>query len=260
MKNNKQQIIINKIKNILSSDNRIKLAFVTGSAANDELTELSDIDLWIITKEENDLNKIVADISLLFQNKIKIKHIYRSTEHHYFVILKNQIQIDLNIASSALFYSLTQNKNKKIIYDPHFCSITKNKKEIKKNCQTINNLLVIGYTTLARTTSKYFKNNFFVVVRFIDNIRNNIIIPLIPFTETEKMPNPITLDVNNLSHYTKKEFLKTFPKPIKKDCYQAILSTLNLLDRFNNSSNKDIFLTNLSKKIKKVLKSTNLCK
>lgn len=255
MKKSKQEITIDKIKTILSNDNRVRLVFITGSMANDNLTELSDIDLWIIIKEENDLNKIVFDISIFFKEKLDIKHIYRSTEHHYFIILKNQIQIDLNIISSALYYSLTQINNKKIICDPQLCLIKKNKKEIIKYQKSIHDLLIIGYTTLARATSKYLKNNYFVVVRFIDNIRNNVIMPLIPFIETLKLPNPITLEVNNLSNKTKKEFLKTFSKPIQKDCYQAISSTLKLLDQFQTKLDSDIYLTNISKKIKTVLKS-----
>jgi predicted nucleotidyltransferase len=155
MKKNKlynKKFLTNMVKK-LSTDTRISKIFLLGSYGHKgKSTMLSDLDLWIILSEESGLNSFKNELEIIFNKFGRLYGVYESTAHHFFIIYKEYLQIDLNLASSATYCNLTNPKNKKILFSSTFVKKHKIKEDNKVKFR--ENLLN-GFTTLERGMSKY---------------------------------------------------------------------------------------------------------
>lgn len=227
--------VIKHIARLLADDARVHSAFLTGSQAHGTATALSDIDLWIVLHEESGLNAFIREVPQYFLSAGKISGWYRCTEHHYFVTFSSGIQVDLNLVSAATYFSLGSTGKRTMLVDQRLAAVPKAPSQAAVYRNEIEHLLHVGYTTLGRAVSKYTKADYFVVLRFLDAVRQSSILPLLPFTESERIPNAVTLNVERLSPRVRTPFVKTFGQPTAAGCRTALLSCLDLLDYLSDT-------------------------
>lgn len=238
----KKSDILAKIARVLKDDERIQTIFLLGSLQKGKASPVSDIDLWVIIFEESAINTICKELGVLFAKAGALLGIYECTAHHYFLIYQNGVQVDLNLISAASYWNVVGSKNKTVLFDRTLSLTKKNPHVIKNKSKDISRLLLIGYTTLERGVSKFIKKDYFVVIRFLDAVRHNSIIPLLPFFEKEKIPNAVSLNIDNLSAEVKQMFIHSYAKPVEINCRESLINCLLLLDliakKVNNNSYK----------------------
>lgn len=228
-----------KITDALKDDERIQAIFLLGSMQKGRATPISDIDLWIILFEESGINTICEELNAIFSKPGILLGIYKCTAHHYFIIYRKGIQVDLNFVTAASYWSIIDSKSKTILFDRTLSLAEKNPRTIKNKSEDISRILLVGYTTLERGVSKFLKKDYFVVVRFLDTARHNSIIPLLPFFEKEKILNAVSLKLDNLSDEVKQLLIHTYAKPTEASCRESLLNSLKLLDFIAKKVNTD---------------------
>lgn len=229
MKKNKpyNKKFLTEIVRKLSTDKRISKIFLLGSYGHKgKPTIFSDFDLWIVLSEETGLNSFKNELEIIFNKFGRLHGIYESTAHHFFIVYKEYPQIDLNLTSSATYYNLTNLKNIKVLFSSTFIKKHKIKEEPLIN---IRRNLLNGFITLERSMSKYIKRDYFVIPRFLENIRMNTILPFLSFLNKNRDINVANLKLNGLSKKQKLLLINTFAKPEKNSCLSAIENMSQLL-------------------------------
>jgi predicted nucleotidyltransferase len=249
----KKSDVLSNVTGVLKHDERIQSIFLLGSLQKGKTSPVSDIDLWVILSEESGINTICKELNILFAKTGVLLGIYECTAHHYFIIYRNGVQVDLNFVTAASYWSVVSSKSKTVLFDRTLSMGEKNSRLIKNKSADISRLLLVGYTTLERGLSKFIKKDYFVVVRFLDAVRHNSIIPLLPFFEKEKIPNAVSLNIDNLSAEVKQLLIHSYAKPVENSCRESMTSTLLLLDliakKVNNNSYK-LYSVRLNKLLK----------
>jgi len=226
----KKDSVLSNVTGVLKNDERIQAIFLLGSLQKGKTSPVSDIDLWVILSEESGINTICKELNALFSKTGVLLGIYECTAHHYFIIYRNGVQVDLNFVTAASYWSIIGSKNKTVLFDRTLSLAEKNLRAVKNKTEDISRLLLVGYTTLERGVSKFLKKDYFVVVRFLDAVRHNSIIPLLPFFEKEKIPNAVSLNIDNLSAEVKQLLIHSYAKPIEISCRESLINSLLLLD------------------------------
>ncbi len=225
-----QKKVLTKIVNSLEKDQRVGSIFVTGSLKNKKITDFSDIDLWIIFSEESGLNIFKQEIASVFSKFGIINGVYDCTAHHFFVVYKNGVQIDLNLVSAAQYFSIKSDDGKtKILFDRQLYLSDRSKFLEEHKNYHLKKYLLIGYTTLERCVSKFLKQDYFVAVRFLDSVRHNAILPLLPFVEDQRISNAVALEIERLSPKIKELFIRTYSKPTFRGNLESMMATLEIL-------------------------------
>ncbi len=230
----KQKLVISKVRSILQNEPAVELMFVLGSVSKGDLSSLSDIDMWLVLVNETALNSFanMDEIKKIFAKTGSILGIYRTTAHHFFVTYRNGMQIDLNLISEATYHNIQKMPKYALKYDSKPSFRVKSKYKPEKDKASVENLLLTGYTTLARGCSKYNNKNYFLTLKFIDTVRQSSILPLIPFFEKQFILNSINLNLKSLSKPVQQLLTNTYGKPIQDECNKALLSSKQLLDLF----------------------------
>jgi predicted nucleotidyltransferase len=233
---NYRAFVENKLARHFANDQRVLMAFLTGSSNDDSATPFSDLDLWLILAEESGINAIKREIAAIFQRLFPIKGIYECTAHHYFVVLQSGLQIDLNLATAAQYFSLSNKHYKKIIIDRNRL-LTSFQQASREDRETFaKEKLLIGLTTLERGVSKFLKRDYYVCIRFLDSVRNAATLPLLPLIDDIALASMVALDVNDLSPTIKALFEYTFAAPNQASCLRALKAQLHLLQMASQKS------------------------
>lgn len=253
MDRNLADTICKKITSSLEKDERICSVFIEGSLKYKNNNKFSDIDLWLIFSEEFGINSFKEEILRIFSKFGVIVGIYDCTAHHYFIVYGNGIQIDLNLITAAQYFSIKNNDNEiNVLFDRQlYLSSRVDFLEEAKQAYA-RKLLLVGYATLERALSKFIKSNYFVVVRFLDTIRHNSILPLLPFVENQKISSAVSLEIEKLSKEVQDLFIQTYSKPTRESNIESLLASLNLLKIIANKLKIEDF-NNQNEKIEKVL-------
>lgn len=244
--------ILDLLVGVFKSDEQIHSIFITGSMNyKTSTTPLSDIDLWIILYEESGINAIKKQLEGIFNKVSPVRMMYQCTAHHYFIIFKNGVQVDFNMATAASYYSLL-NPHKKILADSRRSHEKKTVTTAAKHKLFVAEQLLIGYTTLERTVSKFLKGDYVVTIRFLDGIRSNVIFSLLPFVENVDIPNVVTVPLDKLSGPVKEQVVTSYAQPTKESCFQAIQAVLSLLDYITKKT-KSHGVQDIHKKLSTIL-------
>lgn len=219
---------------LLKQDPRVDAIFLTGSARNGGTTIFSDLDLWVVFSSEANLNSFCAGIHDFSGKVAKVRGIYSCTAHHFFVVYEPSIQIDLNLITSAQFYSIRNNKNI-FVYDRKlFLKNSKSSSNYTSKQNEARKLIFHGYTSLERGISKYLRGDYFATTRFLERIREDIVIPLFNTVGILKMKSPINLNIEKLNDSISNSFMKTYTAPNKSKCADGIKATSQLLSIIAN--------------------------
>jgi hypothetical protein len=248
--------LINCVNALISKEKSVLFYWVGGSEKFGKSHLLSDIDMWIVVKNESDIFTS-KEVKGILGKAAPLKGIYQSAPGHYFITFNGNLQLDLNIVSSTVYHNVK--KAPKIAINPPPNSArdrsTKIEGDYKKLQASPEDLLLFGYTTLARAVPKYSKSNYFVTCRFIDDVRNNALIPLFDRTKIQIQKTPISFSVNRLPANLKNLFLHTFPKPEKSSCKMALNCSVELLDFFSKETGQKKF-KQFSKQINQYITKT----
>ncbi|MBI4155246.1 hypothetical protein HY498_04135 [Candidatus Woesearchaeota archaeon] len=220
-----RKLIFNTLIRILKRDERIDLATISGSDASKKTTEISDIDLIVILKEESLFDLFIKDIWDIANNCGELISIYNTTPYHYFLIFKRGIIVDLNIITNALFWTL---KKSRILFDKKGFISSKFYK-IPISDEYINQLILSGFVGIIRAINKLKKKDYWVIPRFINFVRENSILPLIKVLNKDKIENITNLNLDKFPKKLKYQVYQTFAKPFEKDSNKAIISTFYIM-------------------------------
>lgn len=224
----RKDIIFKAFADRLKKDDRVSGLFLTGSANNGTSTIFSDLDLWVIFTDESGLNSFRNGIASWANAVAKVRGIYECTAHHYFIVYKPSIQIDLNLVTSAHFFSI-KNSKKKFIFD-HKLFLENRKKARKRTLRfAANDFLFQSYTTLERCASKLLKGDCSAAVCFLNRIREDFLIPLFKIAGIQKIATPKSLNVQKLSSGLRELFIETYANPTERSCAQGIRAVSAIL-------------------------------
>lgn len=253
MDHNLADKISKKITFSLKKDERISSVFIEGSLKHKNVTNFSDVDLWLIFSEESGINSFKEEISKIFSKFGIITGIYDCTAHHFFIVYNDGVQIDLNLITAAQYFSIKNIESEiNVLFDRQLYLSGRSVFLKKSKNFYARKLLLVGYATLERALSKFLKCNYFVVVRFLDSIRHNSILPLLPFIENQKIPNAVSLEIEKLSSEVQELFIQTYSKPTRESNIESLRASLNLLGMIASRLEINDF-NNQNDKIEKVL-------
>lgn len=214
----------------MEKDERINSIFVAGSLKTDAFTDFSDIDLWLIFSEESGINSFKEEVVKIFSKFGIIMGVYDCTAHHFFVVYKNAVQIDLNLITAAQYFSIRNDSGEnQVLFDRQLYVLERGQLTARKKEEHVRRLLLVGYSTLERSLSKFLKENYFVVVRFLDGVRHNSILPLLSFTTGQKKPSAVSLKMDSLGPGLKALFIKSYAKPTRESGLEGLGASLELL-------------------------------
>lgn len=244
--------ILDLLVGVFKSDEQIHSIFITGSMNyKTSTTPLSDIDLWIILYEESGINAIRKQLEDIFSKVSPVRMMYQCTAHHYFIIFKNGVQVDFNMATAACYYSLI-NPHKKILADSRRSHEKKTITTAAKHKAFVADQLLIGYTTLERAISKFLKGDYVVTIRFLDGIRSNVIFSLLPFVENVEIPNVVTVPLDKLSKNVKESVVASYAQPTKESCKSSINAIMTLMELITKKT-KSRGVQDIHKKLSTIL-------
>lgn len=224
-----KKIIFRAYVDHLKNDDRVSGLFVTGSSKNGNVTSFSDFDLWVIFSDESGLSSFCSNIVSFADSVGAVRTIYQCTAHHYFIVFKPSVQIDLNLLTSAQFFSI-RNAEKQILFDRKCFLRGQQKNESKSEKRTAAvRLLLQGYTTLERCASKLLKKDYFVTVKFLERVREDCLIPLFQISGIQKITTPISLKPERLNNKVRDLFIDTYANPTQNSCARGIEATSLLL-------------------------------
>lgn len=234
MPNNSKKIIFHAFADHLKNDRRVSGVFVAGSEKNGGTTIFSDLDLWAVFSDESGLNSFSAEIREVAGSIGTIRGIYQCTAQHYFIVYKPSIQIDLNLLTSAQFFSIKSAKKRFVFDRRHFLDDSQKNKTAKARRNACSDFLFQGYTTLERCASKYLKNDYFVAVKFLEVIRENCLVPLFKIAGIQRLATPISLNLESMDNSLRNIFMATYAKPARSSCAEGIEATFLLLLKISN--------------------------
>ncbi len=239
---------IDKIKEYYASSIYVHSIYLAWSYNEDKQNLWSDIDLWIVCYEESHLKifveMIVHDMKLIYD----ILWRYRPIYYHYFFILSDYKQLDINIVSHAQFCSMQ--KSLKMISKNHIES--SDVSGIWNNKISLQQLIQMIYAEIERTIPKIIKWEYVVAVRFITGIRENLLMQLMALTGIIKYNNKADINIQHTSTGVVECFYDTFCRPEKNSIsigVKAILNILEIICEENNLNEYDI----QKEKIQKIL-------
>jgi predicted nucleotidyltransferase len=223
MKLSKKQLLFN-IKAHLSGIDEVYQAFISGSTSLGKESVFSDIDLWIVFREESGLKSYLNNLGQLLPYTFIIEVIENCTPTHFFIHLEDGWQIDLNLTTAAEYHSLTS-QNKLIIINRLPSSISQ--RDIAQAT-----FLVKGIGLLERTFSKFETKKYAQVARFSMAVRDQFIIPLLAANDVVR-PNSIAeFDITQLNPILKKIINLLYPKPSHRETKRFLLLSLLLVKKY----------------------------
>lgn len=222
--------MLSKVSTFLEKDERINSIFVAGSLKTEAVTDFSDIDLWLIFSEESGINSFKEEVTKVFSKFGILMGVYDCTAHHFFVVYKSGVQVDLNLITAAQYFSIRNDSGEnQVLYDRQLYVLERGQLAARKKEEYIKRLLLVGYSTLERSVSKFLKENYFVVVRFLDAVRHNSILPLLSFAAGQKKPTAVSLKMDSLDPRLKALFIKSYTKPTRESGLEGLEASLELL-------------------------------
>lgn len=224
-----QRALLARLAQLFTADDRVDAMWVAGSLGNDTATSLSDIDLWLLFQEEAALRAFADDLTRIFEQAGALEGVTASTAHHWFVTYRSGIQVDLNMVSAATYCSLRA-MPEQVLFDKTMLVRPLVATHVAQERLRIEDRLLVGWTSLARCTSKFLKDDYIVVTRFLDGVRNAVVLPLMPTIDSVDVPNRVSLRVEALSPVVRALFIRTYADPTADRCRDAIHACMELLD------------------------------
>lgn len=244
--NNKDDVI-RIILEYLGKYPEIHSIFISGSTLDKTYTDFSDLDLWIITQTESDIKHYKKTIIKRLWKLFQITGYYRSTDTHFFIILQNWIQIDLNLITTAQYFSIKKSTEKNFIFDNKNSFMWK-----KLSSKILSDKFLEWYTTLERAVSKFEKDDLFWTLRFIDSIRANNIIPIMNACFENFNRNNIEMNLSILPVEIQQLFLMTYALPQEKSIEVSLSSIMQLFMTLEKSLQDFTCIYNLEKQKQKL--------
>lgn len=199
------KILISEIKNHLSLIDELYQVFISGSTSTETESIFSDLDLWIIFREEVGLKVYLNNLGQLLPKNYKIETIEICTPTHFFLHLADGWQIDLNLATAAVYHSLSSEK-KSILIDSSPATI-------KDDNLLSTPFLTKGISLLERSLSKFEARKYTQVVRFSNTVRDQFIIPLLSIAHIERPKSIAEFDISQLKPALRKCVKLMYPQP-----------------------------------------------
>lgn len=213
--------LLQRLKHSLADRNDIYLVFISGSIPKASETTFSDIDIWIIFREEAALNRTLYSLTDLVNPWVNVEHITQCTPTHFFIFSTDKLQVDLNLSTAAEYHSLLS-ANKKTIVDvtPHHqVNEAENQFQFYK-----------AVKTLERTISKYLSHQLYVVPRFLTGLRDESLVPLLCTQLNISVPTLVQVELTQFPQKVAAHLIATFAQPNATSCQQGILSAVWLLE------------------------------
>jgi len=239
----KYESFTNNLSEAFCKDLRVLFTFTTGSTAKNSANKYSDVDIWIVTKEESYMEKLAQDLEKIITKISPLQKIYPTTAYHYFGILKNGLILDINIISCPQYFSIISS-NKKFMFNKKAdapLSLLNNSALFEDNLsqspllnktyttQDIDLLFVKAYVGLFRIMSKIYSQEWWKVPRFINSVRESTLLALLKILGNYDIKNIVDVDFAHMSSKHRKLLTLTFPKPESKDALMALRAAKELL-------------------------------
>ena len=236
MQNSKQhRRVVENISEIFGNDDRVQLIFATGSTAKDAHTKYSDVDIWIVIREEKQLSAFIQELSTTIARIFPDNAHYNTTSTHYFFILETSVVLDLNIITAAQYFSI-QSPKRIIQKKPNKKQIHRHKHIETMTSDSVDVLFLKGTIGLMRILSKIKKKDYWSAPRFIASVREIAIIPLMQRKHPSAIKNIVDIDLKKLPRRQALLLQDTFAAPKEKDCVKGLLAALQLLKSLSTLS------------------------
>jgi predicted nucleotidyltransferase len=176
--------------------------FVVGSNKKENANPHSDLDVVLICREEAFLEQLLFAFQDMLEAQFGILHLSRPSPYHVYAHLHQSTILDANI------------------FPPMVLSFINS--EIQRISPNIEKLFYGALTLARRLISKLIKKEFILVPRFLEQMRNLYLFPLLG-----QISFPFQID--KLEGSLKVFLLKTYAPPLNDQTQQAVAACLELL-------------------------------
>lgn len=225
---------IDTIREFFLWNEEIHSIFTGWSTSKWNYTDFSDLDIWIIFQTEDWLNKYQKEISSIFSKLFKCTWFYKWTSTHLFIILENGVQVDLNLITTAQYFSIKKSENSDFILDNKNCFSYSS-----LSVDIIYSLLLEWFTTLERAISKFQKKDYFSCQRFIDTIRVKSVIPLLNTRFNGFNKNTIEIYPDKITEELRISFMNLYCIPERNSLLTGIKHIYLLLNELSSLHKSD---------------------
>lgn len=189
---------------------------------------------YFITRDDQSLNELLRQPqkmldSLSLRGKPKFETL--SPIHFRFESQSNPTKVDCSIISSGAYYTSIGSSSLVVFEQQNFDQQLSTHTEKIFDRQTtidkpkqLRELLLKGFIRTYRLLSKMEKNDYPTIAYIVTAIRNEQVIGLIKYLSPSEKESLLQSE----------DYLNSFPKPTRDDCFQAILSLKNLFTNFYN--------------------------
>lgn len=246
--------IVDQMCSLFSKDSRVQLLFTTGSTAKNSHTSYSDVDVWIVVREERFLESFIKDFPVIISNKFKTKEYYSATRTHYFFVIDSAIALDLNVLTAAQFFSARSSIDVLIKKDIHKPDVEMKIYSSNITSDNQKQLFLKGTVSLMRILSKIKKHDYVNAARFLSSLRDGVIVALLNRKYESVVKNAVDINFNLLPKKQVDLFNKMFIRSFKDDALIGLLAACELLEYLTKSV-KDVKLRKLFNNTKKIVLS-----
>ena len=263
-----QETIRRKVVEVFDLDNRVNFVLAMGSSAEGKEGRFSDIDICVVMRDDAELNEILRELPELFARLGKLVGFYKYNPYHFYAVYEPSTPLDIYFISPSLYFSVKNDKNKKIVdHSNRSAEPSKEKSdkqatdffEVKQKTETeiIEDLFLKAWIRTFRLLSKVEKGDFVTLIYILNRIRDEQIVPLLTLIKKYNIPHVKSLKLQELQEEDRALITKTFPGPERSPIIDALHNTADLLQqlydhaRATHDMNKlDVFVANIYKQIK----------
>lgn len=233
-----QSFVKNQLEKEIALMDDVLLFHFTGSSSTNKFSKYSDLDICVIAREEAFLDKIVVYFIDLLNKLFGVVNYSKPSQYHVYNLLTNGVIVDLNIYPPSVLSLL---KHPSTNYSNYVQEVIQKKKYTFE-------LFIKALTSIGRVISKIEKSEIILIQRFIEQLRQVHLFPLLfatVLTDEHPYPFPIEYLESNLQTL----ILKTYIKPNKEEGKEAVEASLKILESSLNEAASKNFIDEMEIKI-----------
>jgi len=226
------------------------LVLTFGSTASGSETDLSDTDLCIVLRTDEDLRSFLGESQSLFEAIGPLVGHYNYSPYHFYAVYRNLIPFDVYCISSSLYFIL-QASSKQLVRIDHSTRGRVSVSGGNPPKAVVSELLLKAYIRVFRLLSKVQKGDFVTLIYILNSIRDEQVVPLLSLTYGVDIPHAKSIRLDAFPKHVATLFVQTFPNPTRPSCLKALRASSRLLVRIADTLAPRVGLSDLRREILK---------
>jgi predicted nucleotidyltransferase len=223
--------IAEKLFVMLDADQRVNFVLTVGSTAQNAETELSDIDICVVMKDDNGLNQIMRELNIIFHSIGNLVSYYEYNPYHYYAIYGGSIPLDIYFISSSVYFIIRKPDNK-IVVDHSQKGVDRELETTAgggKLQRIVKQQFLKGWIRTFRLLSKIRKRDYITLLYILNQIREDQIIPLLVMVSGYDIPHSKAVKLDDFSDTIRPLFIRTFANPSRESTLDAVKAMAEIL-------------------------------